>query len=81
LISHPNTIALLGSIDGETARLIFARSADAAGDMSELMRQACEMIDGRGGGKPDMAQGGGKKLDKLAEALAAAQNRLKQLDE
>jgi alanyl-tRNA synthetase len=72
LVAHPQTIVLLGSRDGEAARLIFARSADAPGDMNALMRKACEMIDGRGGGKPDLAQGGGKDTAKLAEAIAVA---------
>ena len=69
LIVHPNTIAFFGSRDGDTARLVFARSTDAPGDMNALMRQACSMIDGRGGGKPDMAQGGGRNVERLAEAL------------
>src|ERR1051325_2010887 len=72
LIAHPNVVALLGSRDAETARLVFARSADAAGDMNVLMRKACEVIDGRGGGKPDMAQGGGKNVAALDEALESA---------
>lgn len=72
LISHPNVVALLGSRDGETARLVFARSPDAPGDMNALMRGACSMIDGRGGGKPDMAQGGGKNVEALPEAIEAA---------
>jgi alanyl-tRNA synthetase len=72
LIAHPNTIALLGSRDGDTARLVFARSSDADGDMNALMRKACEMINGRGGGKPDIAQGGGKNVDRLAEAIDSA---------
>src|SRR6267142_801862 len=37
LIAHPNTIALLGSRDADTARLVFARSSDADGDMNSLM--------------------------------------------
>jgi len=81
LIGHPNIITLLGSRDRDTARLVFARSADASGDMSELMRQACEMIDGRGGGRPDMAQGGGKQIDKLDSAIAMVQDRLTNLSE
>jgi len=81
LIGHPNIITLLGSRDRDTARLVFARSADASGDMSELMRQACEMIDGRGGGRPDMAQGGGKRIDKLEAAIAMVQEKLTQLSE
>jgi alanyl-tRNA synthetase len=72
LISHPQTVALLGSRDKDTARLVFARSADAVGDMNALMREACALLDGRGGGKPEMAQGGGKKVEKLQEALTHA---------
>jgi len=40
--------------------------------MNLLMREACALLDGRGGGKPDMAQGGGKKVELLDEALATA---------
>jgi alanyl-tRNA synthetase len=72
IVTHANVIALLGLRDGDTARLIFARSADAPGDMNALMRAACETIDGRGGGKSDLAQGGGKNSAALEEALQAA---------
>jgi alanyl-tRNA synthetase len=72
LISHPQIVALLGSRDKDTARLVFARSADAVGDMNALMLEACALLDGRGGGKPEMAQGGGKKVEKLQEALTHA---------
>jgi alanyl-tRNA synthetase len=72
LIAHPRTIALLGSRDKDTARLVFARSADAHGDMNALMREACALLDGRGGGKPDLAQGGGKNLAKLQEVIDRA---------
>jgi len=74
LISTSNTVALLASRDKETARLVFARSADTPGDMNALMRKACEVLDGRGGGKPDMAQGGGKNLTKVEEVLSTAAN-------
>jgi alanyl-tRNA synthetase len=76
LISHPKTIALLGSNDKETARLVFARSEDAHGDMNALMREACVMLDGRGGGNPDMAQGGGKNGERLGEAVELARKSL-----
>lgn len=72
LIAHPQTIALLGSSDKDSARLVFARSAEAPGDMTALMREACAMLDGRGGGKPDLAQGGGKNISLLSEAIAQA---------
>jgi alanyl-tRNA synthetase len=72
LVTHPHTIALLGSSDKESARLVFARSAEAPGDMNTLMREACATLDGRGGGRPDLAQGGGKHIEHLAEALETA---------
>ena len=72
LIAHANVVALLGSRDGDAARLVFARSPDAPGDMNALMRKACETIEGRGGGKADMAQGGGKKISAIDDALAVA---------
>jgi alanyl-tRNA synthetase len=76
LISHPATVALLGSREHDAARLVFARSADSPGDMNALMREACQMLDGRGGGRPDMAQGGGRNLDKLDAAIADAARQL-----
>jgi alanyl-tRNA synthetase len=76
LVANRQTIALLAARDNDTARLIFARSADASGDMNALMREACALLDGRGGGRPDMAQGGGKNLEKLDEALSRAAQSL-----
>ena len=76
LIAHPNVVALLASRDNDTVRLVFARSSDARGDMNALMREACKVIDGRGGGKPDMAQGGGKNVTRLSEAIECARSSL-----
>src|ERR1051325_6795718 len=72
LIAQPRTIALLASRDKETARLVFARSLDAPGDMNALMREACALLEGRGGGKPEIAQGGGNNLARLHEAIVRA---------
>lgn len=76
LTAHSRTIALLASREKDTVRLVFARSTDAPGDMSTLMRDACTLLDGRGGGKPEIAQGGGKSVDKLEEALSLAAESL-----
>lgn len=77
LIAHPRTVALLGSREGpDEARLIFARSKDAAGDMGGLMREACEKLEGRGGGRADMAQGGGRRAELLAETIERAARSL-----
>jgi alanyl-tRNA synthetase len=76
LIAHPKTVALLGLRAKDGARLVFARSADAPGDMNALMREACGVLEGRGGGKSDMAQGGGRNSAKLGEAIVLAQTNL-----
>jgi alanyl-tRNA synthetase len=43
------------------------------------IRGAAEVVGGRGGGKPDMAQAGGKHPEKLAEALQAARGDIESL--
>jgi alanyl-tRNA synthetase len=75
LAAHARVVALLGSVEGKAARLVFARSGEAPGDMNALMREACQTLGGRGGGRPDMAQGGGQHTERLAEVLDAAAAR------
>ncbi|HEV3470914.1 MAG TPA: DHHA1 domain-containing protein [Pyrinomonadaceae bacterium] len=70
--AHAGAVALLGSREEAGARLVFARATDAPGDMNALMREACQALEGRGGGRPDLAQGGGPRAALLEQALAAA---------
>jgi alanyl-tRNA synthetase len=77
IAAHTRAAALLGSRDEGGARLVFARSADAPGDMNALIREACRALEGRGGGRPDMAQGGGPRADLLAEVIEQAARTLR----
>jgi len=61
-------VALLG-LRGDRAQLVFARSANLSYDMSVLLRKASQILGGSGGGRPDIAQGGGPTGDRLEEAL------------
>jgi alanyl-tRNA synthetase len=70
--NFPNTAVLFGTRAEGKASLIFMRPQAVAGNMGELMQGACAIIDGRGGGSPQQAQGGGPAADKLETALQGA---------
>jgi alanyl-tRNA synthetase len=69
LVEGEGVIALLAVREVEMARLVFARSTEVSADMNSLMKVACEKLGGRGGGKPDFAQGGGPKVDELKNTI------------
>lgn len=68
LAEHPGTVALLAAI-GDKANLVFARSADLSFDMNLLMKEAVSRIKGKGGGRPNFAQGGGPLVPDLLSVL------------
>jgi alanyl-tRNA synthetase len=76
LVEREGVIALLATRQSEMARLVFARSPELSAEMNELMKVVCEKLGGRGGGKPDFAQGGGAKIDELGNAIEIAKSKL-----
>ncbi|HEX9016866.1 MAG TPA: DHHA1 domain-containing protein [Chloroflexota bacterium] len=79
IVAAPGRVALLGAA-GEKAALVFARSEDVSLDASALFRQAAGPFGGRGGGRPNLAQGGvpdpAKVRAVLDEAAAAVRGLL-----
>jgi alanyl-tRNA synthetase len=71
-------IALLG-LKLDKAQLVFTRPANLPFDMGALLRNASTIVGGRGGGKPDAAQGGGPDATRLDEALQAARDELRRM--
>ena len=73
----PDAVIVLGMKDPEAERasLLVAIGPKAAGSLSanDLLKEIVVKIDGKGGGKPDMAQAGGTKPAGLAEALQLAE--------
>ncbi len=69
-------VALLGAADGERAHLCFARARGPGAHLGELVRDSAALLGGKGGGAPDLAQGGGPARERLDEALAAAAVRV-----
>jgi len=79
LTEHEATVAVLGTRQSDAARLVIARSADLIRiDCGSLMKAACEVLGGRGGGKGDFAQGGGPDVSKLEKAIADAESGVRQ---
>jgi len=72
LIEQPQVIALLGAMNAGQAIYVFGRSADGSADMGALLRDSARPLGGKGGGRPDFAQGGG-----CAEILRAACDALR----
>ena len=59
IIREPNRIALLAAGTGEKCSLLFARSDDVDIHMGKLLADAVKPFGGKGGGRPDFAQGSG----------------------
>jgi len=74
LAARPRTVALLagGGKEGQKGYFTFARSDDVDLHIGSLLRRACEVIGGGGGGRPQFAQGGGPQGEKVAQALDVA---------
>lgn len=77
IVQHEPSVALLATTDEKGARLVFARSASLTQDMGQLLAKACATLGGRGGGKPDLAQGGGPAVEKLEEAIGRAAEEIR----
>ncbi|HEX9116872.1 MAG TPA: alanyl-tRNA editing protein [Anaerolineae bacterium] len=76
LRSRTGVVALLG-VRGERPQLLFARADDVHLDISKVLRTAAATAGGRGGGRPEFAQGGAPDNEALERVLAAAQAELK----
>ena len=72
----PDTVILFGVKSEDKAQLMFQCSENLNFDMGRLMASACEIIDGRGGGRQHQAQGGGPSGEKLEQALQHTEDML-----
>ncbi|MBX3474688.1 MAG: alanine--tRNA ligase [Planctomycetes bacterium] len=73
---------LLGSRGEDRVSLLLAFSKDLVGrglHAGKIVGEIARLVDGKGGGKPEVAQAGGKKPEALAEALAQGRNRLREM--
>jgi alanyl-tRNA synthetase len=74
------TVTLFYGTDGKTARILIMAGKTAVEkgvNAGEIVRVVSPMIGGGGGGKPNFAQGGGTKPEKLQEAVAKAEDSIR----
>ena len=67
-----SSVVVLGSVINDKPMLVAAATADAIEKgihAGNLVRDAAKIVGGGGGGRPNMAQAGGRHADKLPEAL------------
>jgi len=74
-------IVLLGTAQANKVSLIAGVTKDLTAKVKagELVNQAANVVGGKGGGRPDMAQAGGSQPEHLSEALATATTWLEQM--
>jgi alanyl-tRNA synthetase len=75
LTDKGSTVALLAA-GKDSVHFVFSRSEDVPVDMRELIAVACGIVDGGGGGKPAVCQGGGKNPLRTGEALEESEQLL-----
>ena len=69
---EPSIVALLAAVNGEKLSFlcVCGKDALAAGvKAGDLIRKVSAIADGKGGGRPDSAMGGGTNVAKLDEAM------------
>jgi alanyl-tRNA synthetase len=71
IASSVGTTGILGAIDGARVLLAVACGAGSSVNANQLLKVGLPFIDGKGGGKPDMAQGSGTNPIGLSAALDA----------
>jgi alanyl-tRNA synthetase len=68
--------AVLGGVEDGRGQLCIARPRGAGPHAAEVLREAVALLGGKGGGTPELAQGGGPDASRLAEALELASSRM-----
>ena len=72
-------VILLGAVKDDSAMLVCVVTKDLVDrfNAGEIIRQLSAIVGGKGGGRPDMAQGGGNKPKELKKAIQAFEDLIR----
>ena len=76
LMTLTNTVSVIFSVQSERISYVLVLGADTSGDCRTYIKIVNEIFVGRGGGKPDCAQGGAPYCDDWQDKLEQAKNAL-----
>ena len=76
LLAEQDYVALLGSETGSLVAAVGRSGLDKGVKAGSIIKAAAKALGGGGGGKPDLAQGGGPNVEKLEEALRAGKEAM-----
>ncbi len=77
IAARAGAVGILGALDGTRALIAVACGAGSSVSANEVLKVGLPLIDGKGGGKPDMAQGSGTNPNGLTAALEAMAKSLR----
>jgi alanyl-tRNA synthetase len=76
-LASDGSTALLGAVEDGRAHLVFARPKGAEGPpLGTVLKLALALLDGKGGGGPDFAQGSGPNVERIDAALELARSKM-----
>ena len=77
ITERSKAIVLFALVQDDKANMIFKSSAEVKDiSMNDLLKDAISLIDGRGGGSHNQAQGGGKNNSNLKSAMEYAMMKI-----
>jgi len=73
-VADAGGVALLASGDGNVR--VVATSGNPAVNAADIVREVCDLLGGKGGGKPTLAQGAGADASRLGQALELGKSKI-----
>ncbi|NTV27466.1 MAG: alanine--tRNA ligase, partial [Methanothrix sp.] len=77
LLADQDYVVLLGSMTGKLVAAVGKSGLEKGIKAGNIIKTAAKALGGGGGGKPDLAQGGGPNVERIEEALGAGKDAMR----